>query len=43
MLGASGCIRCELPGEPHYWFALSTGVYDCLWFPFGFAVTFAVK
>jgi hypothetical protein len=43
MLGASGCICFERPGDAHYWFALSTGIYDCLWFSFGFAVSFAVR
>jgi len=38
MLVASGCVRFERPGEAHYWVDLSTGVYDCLWFSFGFAV-----
>ncbi len=42
MPGASGCICFERPGDAYYWFALSTGVYDCLWFSFGFAVNFAV-
>jgi len=42
MLVASGCICFERPGEAHYWFALSTGVYGYLWFSFGFAVNFAV-
>ena len=38
MLVASGCFCFEWPGEAHYWFASSTGVYNCLWFSFGFAV-----
>lgn len=40
MLVASGWVCFERLGEAHYWFALSTGIYDCLWFSFGFAVSF---
>jgi len=43
MLSASQRVCFEWPGEPRCGTILSTGVYGCSWFSFGFAVSFAVS
>ena len=43
MRAAPHAICFERPGEPGCGGVLSTGVYGCTWFSFGFAVSFAVR
>ena len=43
MRAASHAVCFEWPGEPGCGGVLSTGVYGCSWFSFGFAVSFAVR
>ena len=40
MRAASHAVCFERPGEPGCGAVLSTGVYGCSWFSFGFAVSF---
>src|SRR2546430_1142030 len=43
MLSAPHRVCFDWPAEPRGGTDLSTGVYGCSWFSFGFAVSFAVK
>jgi len=42
MHAASHAVCFERPGEPGWGTVLSTGVYGCTWFSFGFTVSFGV-
>ncbi len=43
MYTASHAVCFERPGEHRSGVYLSTGIYGCSWFSFGFAVSFAVR